>query len=222
MHIGLRDGVTFAWVNGRSVFLDVHRGRYFAISPELDREFRTVLESSGKCDVSEALAERLCRAGIARLQPDPGATLAPLALKIPPISAADLRIGWPGLRGACAAVSSHLYAGVFLKSASLVDVVESVRGARSRLSRAPTRWHADDRQIASAFAWSNRLFSSNERCLQRSLGAIWLLLARGIEANLVFGVRLNPFLAHSWVQTPAQLVTDDCEHVRTFTPILVL
>jgi hypothetical protein len=84
------------------------------------------------------------------------------------------------------------------------------------------RWHADDTQIAGAFAWSNRLFSSNERCLQRSLGVIWLLLANGIEANLVFGVRLNPFLAHSWVQTPAQLVTDDYEHVRTFAPILVL
>jgi hypothetical protein len=40
-----------------------------------------------------------------------------------------------------------------------------------------------------------------------------------MNPSLVFGVRMNPFRAHCWVQLGGQVLIGDFEQVRLFTPI---
>jgi len=49
-----------------------------------------------------------------------------------------------------------------------------------------------------------------------------IALSRGLAADLVVGVRLNPFAAHSWVQAGSHVLNDRMDSVRTYTPVLVL
>ena len=43
-----------------------------------------------------------------------------------------------------------------------------------------------------------------------------------IPVALVLGVRLAPFRAHSWVQLKDEVLNDHIDHIRSFTPILIL
>ena len=45
---------------------------------------------------------------------------------------------------------------------------------------------------------------------------------RGSDARAVFGVMARPFRAHCWLQSETEILNDDADHVRAFTPILVI
>jgi hypothetical protein len=66
------------------------------------------------------------------------------------------------------------------------------------------------------------LRTAADRCLPRSI-ALALRLARdGLAAQLVIGVRTNPFGAHSWAQHEDEVLNDSVEEVLRFTPILIV
>jgi hypothetical protein len=46
------------------------------------------------------------------------------------------------------------------------------------------------------------------RCLQRSVVTARALRAYGIEADVVIGYRLAPFLSHAWVEVDGRIVND--------------
>lgn len=53
--------------------------------------------------------------------------------------------------------------------------------------------------------------------------ALCLYLRRhGIPANLVFGVKLEPFAAHCWVQSDNRILNEPLELVARYSPILVV
>ncbi|NJO12382.1 MAG: lasso peptide biosynthesis B2 protein [Gammaproteobacteria bacterium] len=66
------------------------------------------------------------------------------------------------------------------------------------------------------------LFSSRDHCLLDCLVCIEFLATRGYYPAWVFGVRTAPFQAHCWVQLGGLVLNDTVEHVRGFTPILVV
>ena len=45
-------------------------------------------------------------------------------------------------------------------------------------------------------------------CLQRSVAAARVLRAYGVEADVVIGYRLGPFMAHAWVEVGGRIVND--------------
>src|SRR3546814_7368922 len=73
--------------------------------------------------------------------------------------------------------------------------------------------------------WSSDVCSSDlgetDRCLVQSLATCALLRRQGVPCRFAIGVRSRPFAAHAWVELDAQVVNDDLENVRQFTPILV-
>ncbi|WP_230482632.1 lasso peptide biosynthesis B2 protein [Sphingomonas sp. Leaf21] len=91
------------------------------------------------------------------------------------------------------------------------------------LQRRRERWsgtarHAD--RHAGAFARLRLLVSPAGNCLPLSLA-----LARrcaSTDARLVFGVQLNPFAAHAWVQRDTEVLNDELHVVHAFTPVLVI
>src|SRR3546814_2824721 len=69
--------------------------------------------------------------------------------------------------------------------------------------------------------WSSDVCSSDlrcckDRCLQRSIALQHLLARNGFESSLVFGVRLNPFHAHCWLQNGDLILNDTLEVVGPF------
>lgn len=75
--------------------------------------------------------------------------------------------------------------------------------------------------LLSAAHLGRRLWSSQDRCLPRSLALTYALRKAGSNADLVLGVSLNPFAAHAWVQEGDVVLNDALDHVLLFTPILV-
>ena len=100
-----------------------------------------------------------------------------------------------------------------------------LRRLAQQKSRAATRLSTERvtaQAVAAAFDWSSAIVRSHGRCLPRSIAVAQRLARLGISADLVVGVSLYPFAAHSWVQCSSALVNDRLDGVRHFTPILVI
>jgi len=78
------------------------------------------------------------------------------------------------------------------------------------------------RRVAGAYVTSAMLLRADDQCLPRAIAARRLCQRLGQQAALIFGVRLEPFAAHSWVQCGDAVIVGELENVRLYTPILVL
>jgi len=78
------------------------------------------------------------------------------------------------------------------------------------------------REIVGAFERLNLIFSPLDQCLPRSLALTHLLMRSGHLTQFVIGVRLKPFLAHSWVQQGDVVLNERVDVARTFSSILVI
>ena len=79
------------------------------------------------------------------------------------------------------------------------------------------------RKLVEAFArYRVFLFSSKDECLYDSLALLEFLAHYGIYPDWVFGVQTRPFAAHCWVQHGDIVFNDTVEHVRGYTPIMVV
>ena len=66
------------------------------------------------------------------------------------------------------------------------------------------------------------LRTAADRCLPRSIALALRLARHGFAAQLVIGVRTNPFGAHSWTQHEGAVLNDSVEEVLRFKPILIV
>ena len=115
-------------------------------------------------------------------------------------------------------------AAFWLRRLSLADIASRVARLRPP-SRSP-----DDRAsmaaLRDAVSAYMRLrpfvFTAHDKCLHDSLTLVRFLARRGMFPAWVIGVRTRPFAAHSWVQSDGLVLNDVHEHVRTYTPILVV
>lgn len=73
-----------------------------------------------------------------------------------------------------------------------------------------------------AFQQARLLRTAADRCLPRSIALAICLARHGCPTNVVLGVKLAPFAAHCWTQSRDQVLNDEIEEVRRYTPILVL
>jgi hypothetical protein len=72
--------------------------------------------------------------------------------------------------------------------------------------------------LASRFLAARRLVPIRRNCLLDSLSLVrWLGGGR-----ILFGVKLNPFAAHCWVQSEALILNDLIENVAAFTVVRVV
>lgn len=209
----LRAGVSWCLCGDQAVFLDLPRDRYFCLSGALDPSFRRW--SAGEPLASAELG-RLVAAGI--LEPGgPGATAAIM----PAAPARDLATDSHTLRDIAAAIALQLGARRALKRFPLSNIVSRL-AARHHASLADRQDDALLRRVAGAFVASATLLRAHDQCLPRAIAARHLCDRLGQAAALVFGVRINPFAAHSWVQSGDAVVVGDLETVRLYTPILVI
>lgn len=76
--------------------------------------------------------------------------------------------------------------------------------------------------IAQAYAEARVLVPGKRHCVVNSLILLSLLWRRGAAADLYFGVHLDPFAAHCWVQIDDIVLTDPVDVVAEFTPVFQL
>jgi hypothetical protein len=59
-------------------------------------------------------------------------------------------------------------------------------------------------------------------CVPDSLALARYLWKRDIDCEVIFGVRLDPFAAHAWVQSGDLLLSDNINVVADYTPVFRL
>ena len=109
-----------------------------------------------------------------------------------------------------------------LKRRTLLEIVEE-RARTARLPSAPQR-NCDQRmcEIATASRKVALVLRATNRCLVRALAVHQMCQAHGLRPKLLFGVRMDPFGAHAWVQAGDAVIVGDYEQVRLYTPILAV
>ena len=98
-----------------------------------------------------------------------------------------------------------LYFDCLMRLGGFARVHEAVR--REKVIPKPNV-HGCDRELSHAIDLACVLYFKPVLCLQRSAALALLLRRHGIEAEMVIGAQLLPFLAHAWVEVGGDAIND--------------
>lgn len=212
----LASGTGYCEVEGELVFLDLVRDKYFALRGEDRAAFDRL--RVGEPNDSDAMG-RLVATGLLARSSVP-TKLDPASLPIPTEDLSGIADGPTSLRMGFAASRALRWAGRAMRPKRIAATVEAMRDAKLRLGVPGAE--AAVRDVASSYAASRWMARTPTRCLIDALALDHILLSRGLCARLVFGVRLSPFAAHCWLQSPGAVLTGTSAEARNFTPILAI
>jgi len=217
----LRPGIRFCEASGRLVFLDLPRDRYLCLDQGVEQRLRQTVLSGSSCE-RDPMLDGLVRGGLLEQSERPAAPTQPPSLPEANISLMDVAGGArPPLPAIVRAGVAVVRARASLRRRGMAATIAQAAGQRARAGPGCENTAAIGR-VAAAFARADRYLSPLDQCLPRSLALAATLARRGLAGRLVIGVRLRPFLAHSWVQTGRAVLNDRPDIVRTFVPILVI
>ena len=203
------------------VLLDLEHNRYLGL-PELQaRDLEARLRSSTDDEgATPAWLEALGRRGLLAAEQhsvlpsrglDPATVFACIA---------------DGARPTCTATASTLvrfvhacaWARLSLRRRSLYAIAQQVAG-----------WHVEPhptRSLHDCVSHFRRLrpwfFAAKHHCLFHALALRHFLHAHGHHAYWIIGITTEPWAAHSWIQTDTHVLDGTPEHVRLYSPILVI
>jgi hypothetical protein len=221
MELTLPHGMSCCEAGGRFIFLDFHRDRYFALSTEAERSFRRLVAREALGPEDHAHIGSLVDDGLlvpafdgARPQPCPAPPLPTQSLLD-----AQHRAGAFALAHALCRLALGILAVKVRPLAAILGRLEARKAAHgpAHARRGPALL-----EVAAAFRRSSLIAAPLDQCLPRSIALAHALIDRDMAPLLVIGVRLQPFAAHCWVQLGGTLVNEHLDHVRNFTPILVV
>lgn len=224
-----------------SVLLDLSRGRYLGLGAEQSRHLSDWVQdwpsdeqaspSEPPCDVPPAFVTRLLDRGMLTTEAPSQTTRVRLPAACRSLDTRDLSMELQvGPSRVARFVRATASATLWLRCRSLQAIathLERVRGSRSR-TRAEGASPSLNGQTAMAVSVATfdmlrpLAFTSRDRCLFDSLALVNLLHLDGLDARWVIGVKDRPFAAHAWVQQDDLVLNDLHEHVRRFTPILIV
>ena len=218
-NLRLRPGLSFGCVDGELIFLDVDQDRYFALRGEAAALFKSLIGTREKpCgnDFGSLIA-----AGLLESAETPQPIRAARA-GIPEKSLFDDMSETPPIR--FAAIAEIVARLVSIKRAlvrrQVARRLRRIEALKEQVWQQPSA--GDALQLAKRFNAARPVIPMALNCLSDSLALAEFLLKRGASADLVFGVKLTPFAAHAWIQTSDTILNDHVDHVREFTPVLVV
>jgi hypothetical protein len=92
---------------------------------------------------------------------------------------------------------------------------------RRRKDRRPAELRVDElRRQLLIFRRLRPWYPRSYLCLWDALALLEFLARRRLFPEWVFGVQVEPFGAHCWLQTGDKVLNDDTEYARQFTPIM--
>ncbi len=207
MEITLPTG--FGLVDRIPVFMDIAEDSYFRLGPGEEQSFLAALKNF------ERQTGPIVQ-GLVRGFENEEWTVEPVFVPPPPKrtlpSPSNFRN--PKLFEVLAAARLVLAIRQSLRTRSIADILDglSAKFGRSNDVRDPI-------SAALAFRNARRFIPLRGNCLSYSLALMHWLAAEGESASLVFGVKLDPFAAHCWVQSGDVLLNDRPERVERFARV---
>lgn len=197
--------LSWGLVDGRPVFMDADDDSYFTLEPDDEAAFL----ADGNVTLPTASRKAASALGVdrpmaIRSYPQPQESVLSLSHADERPSVRDVLLAWRLVAAARRSIRRR-------PIADLLARVERGTGA----GRAPMALA----RAAARFAAARRFVPIQRNCLTDSIALLLWLERRGEGASFVFGVKLNPFGAHCWVQSDQLLLNDHLEHVERFTPV---
>jgi hypothetical protein len=202
--------LSFGLVDGRPVFMDEQGDSYFVLDEPAEAEFLRAVVRCGEPPASSAspIVHALGGATVILAQgPRPTRTLLD-------------KVGQQ--TGTWIADSLRIAVQIWRTKRSIrgTPIAELLSALQKKTNPAPMDEAAMLAQ-AARFLAARRLVPVPSHCLSDSLALLrWLQNPAGML--LVFGVKLEPFAAHCWVQFGETLLNDHLDHVAPFQPVRVI
>ena len=206
--------LSFGFVGGRPVFMDGRHDSYFLLEENEEAEFLELIEKDGT----------ICAAGpgLRSVLDAPNGSPRIILARPPPADCSLL---------------DDIGSSARARIRDVVSVAWLLRRSRHAIATRPIgkilfdlcedietdRWQCDGLDIvadARRFIAARRLVPYAPNCLTDSLALVRWLGRSG--ALLVFGVKLEPFAAHCWVQFGNLLLNDRADTVTQFRPVRVI
>jgi hypothetical protein len=206
--MGIPLPTSFGLVDRAPVFMNIAEDSYFRLEPDEERAF---LASLKKSERHEPIIHGLVRG----FEPAEW-SIEPVSLPLPPKRTLPhpRNLGCPKLLEVVAVARLLLAVRRALCTRPIGDILESLIGKSGRSSAA-----SDPIIPAIAFRNARSLVPLRGNCLSDSLALMRWLAGHGEGATLVFGVKLDPFAAHCWVQSGDVLLNDHPDRVERFARI---
>lgn len=217
MHCGLNDDISYCEVDGRLLFLDIARDRYFQIDRADEQRYLAQLDQltaarDGPSTLGHVQHHVSAHTGTRK----PSIAPRTSALEQPP-SAVPLR---PTVL--LEATWRLLVTRRRLRTRGLKAVLNEASNVRSRLSAIDQSSSTEASTAALTFRRVRPYVPITTVCLLDSIALLHFLAHRGVPADLVFGVTGAPFSAHCWLQSGEAVLNDTLGNVESYTPIRVI
>jgi hypothetical protein len=206
---------SFAAVGARVVFLDLDADRYFLLR---GAEAEAVLSAGSRAPQP---IQRLITRGL--LCAGPGKAVRPVAA-IAPTSSALEAAHVDGRLPLRELLYHRAEAAILLRLLGLQATLARMRRIRRKSLTRPQRVcaRAEAARLARGFARARLFLPATRLCVPDSIALARSVWRRGIAADLYFGVRLDPFAAHCWLQHEDLLLSDPLNFVADYTPVFRL
>jgi len=121
-------------------------------------------------------------------------------------------------------ISSAIRARLLLRHRSFDSVIDRARRRADRKRRHGTSMPQSDlHAFIDAFSRLQPFFfAAKDACLVEALALSEFLAGYGVFPSWVFGVQARPFAAHCWLQLDGIVLNDTVDHVKRYTPIMVV
>lgn len=237
--LSLAQHVFVCVADGHAVFLDLRQNQYFCLDRQRSSILQPILmtgQSDGdeqhpqtsitRGDFDNAVIKALLKRRLLVHCQNCGKAIAPENADPPTESLMDsLRTKGPGpkRRYIGSAITAGVLASSWLRWFSIERTVHSVARrkitARKRIVR-PCESRIDN--LVAVFFALRPYYPREYLCLFDSLALVLFLANYGNLTQLIFGVKMEPFGAHCWVQRDRRILNDTVENVRQYTPIMVV
>jgi hypothetical protein len=228
MHVLLPSHVYCCRRGDAFVFLDLKRDEYTLIVGDAAAtlcEFTDDASSTTPAPTSLESLQELIQADLLTTDPEAGrkftATCGALAMQ-PLLDAENTSRPATKLSHVYNFVAACTTAAVRLRWSRIQNTVSAV--ATRKAQRAPNQQIDIDkaRQLTATFQRLRRLLPVNHLCLFDSLALIEFLARYDVFPDWVFGVTLEPWAAHCWIQHQDFAFDESAEETADFTPIMVV
>lgn len=219
----LREDLSFCEAGGRLVFLDIASDRYLRLPPALETTLVEYLSSVSPADID---ITELVRRNILVPRP-PGWQSSRHPAEAPRRSALEIPLQVRPIR-----ISEvfEIFAIVFhtrlkLKLRPFREVIDILAEGKHNVQTQTSTIHEDEHRIIDAAAVFRRVrlyIPVGMRCLVDSVAMARFLRRRSLHTHVVFGVAVDPFSAHCWVQAGDLVLNDTLGNVTSHIPIRVV
>lgn len=218
----LREDLSFCQIGDQVVFLDTENDRYFKLSGSMKHALSAFLENGDDAaiEVNRLVDENILveMPSVQRRAAKPITRPCRSAIERPPIGAtidvielievfAIVYSTWRRLR------KRRLKTII----GDLVTRREKKTGVTAHRSNPPIEH--DIARTAIQFNCARRYVPFQTSCLLDSLSLVSFLSRRHLRADIVFGVTLDPFSAHCWVQFNDMALNETVSDANVYTPI---